>query len=112
MTDIVEPYKRLAYVLQYIEAELLRQALVLMDKKADGQQFWVYLCIHDSIFIEMDLDDSPSVRKTIQGCFDHAMHRYFPKIPFRKFRDGWLSEQPDGAELIGRYYDTAPVIVI
>lgn len=30
---------------------------------------------------------------------------------FRKFRDGWLSEQPDGAELIRRYYNTAPAIV-
>ncbi len=30
---------------------------------------------------------------------------------FRKFRDGWLSEQPDGEELIGQYYNTAPAIV-
>lgn len=30
---------------------------------------------------------------------------------FRKFRDGWLSEQPDGTELIERYYNTAPAIV-
>ncbi len=30
---------------------------------------------------------------------------------FRKFRDGWLSEQPDGEELIGRYYSAAPAIV-
>ncbi len=78
--DIVEPYKRLAYVLQYIEAELLRQVLVLMDKASNKQRFWVYLCIHDSIFIEMRVDDSSSVHKFIQGCFDHAMHRCFPKI--------------------------------
>lgn len=30
---------------------------------------------------------------------------------FRRFRDGWLSEQPDGEELIKRYYNTAPAIV-
>lgn len=30
---------------------------------------------------------------------------------FRGFRDGWLASQPDGAELIERYYDLAPMIV-
>ncbi len=30
---------------------------------------------------------------------------------FRKFRDNWLLEQPDGKQLIKRYYDTAPQIV-
>lgn len=30
---------------------------------------------------------------------------------FRKFRDQWLSCQPDGQELIDRYYKTAPAIV-
>lgn len=29
----------------------------------------------------------------------------------RHFRDGWLSEQPEGKALIERYYDTAPAIV-
>lgn len=30
---------------------------------------------------------------------------------FRKFRDGWLLGQPDGAELVRQYYNTAPAIV-
>lgn len=30
---------------------------------------------------------------------------------FRGFRDNWLAKQPDGPELIQRYYDTAPAIV-
>nr|WP_325238120.1 CFI-box-CTERM domain-containing protein [uncultured Oscillibacter sp.] len=30
---------------------------------------------------------------------------------FRKFRDNWLRNQPDGEALIQRYYDTAPAIV-
>lgn len=30
---------------------------------------------------------------------------------FRKFRDSWLQNQPDGKELIARYYATAPAIV-
>ncbi len=30
---------------------------------------------------------------------------------FRGFRDNWLKEQPDGQELIKRYYDSAPAIV-
>lgn len=31
---------------------------------------------------------------------------------FRRFRDGWLMQQPDGADLIREYYDTAPFIVM
>jgi predicted GTPase len=30
---------------------------------------------------------------------------------FRRFRDNWLKNQPDGQELIERYYATAPAIV-
>lgn len=30
---------------------------------------------------------------------------------FRAFRDNWLVHQPDGEQLIKRYYDTAPAIV-
>lgn len=30
---------------------------------------------------------------------------------FRRFRDCWLMQQPDGKELISQYYDTAPAIV-
>ena len=30
---------------------------------------------------------------------------------FRKFRDDWLRYQPDGRELISRYYHTAPEVV-
>jgi len=30
---------------------------------------------------------------------------------FRNFRDNWLAKQPDGKELIDRYYDTAPAVV-
>ena len=30
---------------------------------------------------------------------------------FRKFRDTWLINQPDGKELIKKYYDTAPFVV-
>lgn len=30
---------------------------------------------------------------------------------FRGFRDNWLQYQPDGKELIARYYDTAPAVV-
>lgn len=31
---------------------------------------------------------------------------------FRRFRDGWLRQQPDGPALIEEYYDTAPGIVM
>lgn len=30
---------------------------------------------------------------------------------FRKFRDSWLQFQPDGKQLIARYYKTAPIVV-
>ena len=30
---------------------------------------------------------------------------------FRGFRDNWLINQPDGKELIDRYYKTAPAVV-
>ena len=30
---------------------------------------------------------------------------------FRRFRDGWLMDQPDGRELVQRYYEIAPGIV-
>ncbi len=87
VADIVKPYKRLAYVLQYIEAGLLRQTLVLMDKKADKQRFWVYLCIHDSIFVEMDKDDHPIIQSTVQECFNQAMHRCFPEIQHIRIKE-------------------------
>ena len=31
---------------------------------------------------------------------------------FRRFRDGWLSQQPDGPALIEEYYEIAPAIVL
>jgi hypothetical protein len=54
-----------------------------------------------------------------QGCFiTTAVCRSF-SLPddcyeltaFRKFRDTWLVQQPDGKALIKRYYHTAPLIV-
>ena len=61
---------------------------------------------------------APSSKKS-GGCFiTTAVCENFGKpdncyelTTFRKFRDGWLSSQPDGKNLIAEYYSIAPAIV-
>lgn len=77
MANCVEPYKRLAYVLQYLESQILRMVLVLLEDESQGQNFKLYLCIHDSIMIETVKENHPVVDRTVQKCFDKAMQKYF-----------------------------------
>jgi tetratricopeptide (TPR) repeat protein len=67
----------------------------------------------DNRAVELD----PSLKES--GCFiTSAVCTSFAKpddcyelSQFRQFRDGWLTQQPDGPALIERYYRTAPAIV-
>lgn len=60
-----------------------------------------------------------TIGKVVGGCYiTTAICEEFGKpdncyelTTFRRFRDHWLKQQPDGEMLITRYYDTAPKIV-
>ncbi|MBR6712781.1 MAG: hypothetical protein IKI76_07295 [Selenomonadaceae bacterium] len=63
--------------------------------------------------------NQPNAQQNDEGCFiTTAVCGSFGKADdcyelttFRKFRDGWLSVQPDGKSLIAEYYVIAPRIV-
>ncbi len=80
MEDSVEPYKRLPYIMQYVESMILREILVLLDRKAKSTEIWLYLCIHDSVFVETNSTLYAEMRAIVRKCFNQAMGKYFNKL--------------------------------
>lgn len=80
MKDSVEPYKRLAYIMQNVESVILREILVLLDQEARNNEIWLYLCIHDSVLVETNSAAYADVRAIVRKCFNQAMGKYFNKL--------------------------------
>lgn len=78
--DCVEPYKRLAYIMQNVESVILREILVSLDKEARNNEIWLYLCIHDSVLLETNSAVYAEVRAIVRKCFDKAMRKYLPRL--------------------------------
>ena len=76
LKESVDGYKRLAYVLQYVESLILRKTLVLLEQEIRDRKIWIYLCIHDSVFVESELREYLEVKSIVQRCFDTAMKKY------------------------------------
>ena len=76
----IMPYTRLSHILQYVEAEILRKILIALSEKRVELKFKIYLCIHDSVFIETSNENIEEVRKYIQKCFDYSVLAYFETI--------------------------------
>lgn len=76
----IMPYARLSHILQYVEAEILRRILIALSEKSAEMKFRIYLCIHDSVFIETSNEDIAEMRKFIQKCFNKAVQIYFKNI--------------------------------
>lgn len=74
--------KMLAYILQGIEAEVLKLTLIKADmgfgKLNGGAE--LYLCIHDSIIVDVKEGYEIAVRHIIEKSFKEAIQRYFPKL--------------------------------
>ena len=62
---------------------------------------------------------SRGVVKAVTGCYittavcemQNKPDDCYELTMFRKFRDEWLAEQPNGKDLIQEYYEIAPTIV-
>lgn len=80
LKDSVEPYKRLPYIMQYMESMILREILVGLDKKARNNEIWLYLCIHDSVLVETNSAIYAEVRAIVRKCFNQAMGKYFNRL--------------------------------
>ncbi len=76
----IKPYARLSHILQYIEAEILRQILIALYEKGVEMGFSIYLCIHDSIFIETSNEDITQICGIVQKCFNYSVKEYFERI--------------------------------
>lgn len=87
LQESVDGYKRLAYVLQYMESLILREVLVLINEEFKSRKARLYLCIHDSIFIEAELIELSEVRDIVQRCFDVAMQRYLKGFKNTKLKE-------------------------
>lgn len=83
----IKPYARLSYILQYVEAEILRRILVDLYNRSLEMKFKMYLSIHDSVYIETSNNDIVNMRKSIQECFDQAVSTYFPHIKKIKVKE-------------------------
>lgn len=78
--DCVEPYKRLAYIMQNVESVILREILVSLDQEARNNEMWLYLCIHDSVFWETNSTIYAEVQAIVRECFHKAMGKYLHKL--------------------------------
>lgn len=76
----IKPYARLSHILQYVEAEILRRILIYLSEKSVQMKFRIYLCIHDSVFIETSNEDMAGIQKCVQECFNKAVLKYFNNI--------------------------------
>ena len=90
----IAPYSRLAHILQYIEAEILRKILIALSEKSVEMKFRIYLCIHDSVFIETGNEDIAGVRGFILKCFDKAVSKYFKNIKKINVKEMIFYEEP------------------
>ena len=77
MKDVIEPYKRLAYIMQYLESFLLRKAMVLIYDRTRGMQIWLYLCIHDSVWVEATHESIQTAKRIVQQSFNDALKSIF-----------------------------------
>lgn len=89
----IKPYARLSHILQYVEAEILRRILIALSEKSAELKFRVYLCIHDSVFIETSNEDIAEMRKFIQTCFNKAVRIYFKNIKKIIVKESILNEK-------------------
>ena len=80
LKEYVDGYKRLAFVLQYMESVILREVLVLLNEQLKTRKAWIYLCIHDSVFIESELSELAYIGNIVQKCFDVSMQKYLKEI--------------------------------
>lgn len=78
--DTVASYKRLAYILQYVESIILREILVMLDKQTKEKRFRLYLCIHDSVILEIEKADSDEIMVIVQDCMNQVICKYFPEL--------------------------------
>lgn len=92
MKDFVEPYKRLAYIMQNTESVILREILVLIDEAAESRGMWLYLCIHDSVLVEMDSAVYPEMRAIVRKCFNKAMGKYLHRLKKANIKEDILYE--------------------
>lgn len=93
LKDSIEPYKRLAYILQYMESTILREALVLIDHEIEGKEIWLYLCIHDSVLLETKSVQYTEMRDIVYQCFNKALKKYFGKLKQVRIKENVLYEK-------------------
>lgn len=77
--DAVASHKRLAYILQYEESIILCEILVMLDKQAKEKCFRLYLCIHDSVILEIGKTDLDEVMVIVQDCMNQYQFTTFYK---------------------------------
>lgn len=98
----VEPYKRLSYIMQYVESMLLREILVLLDRKARNNEIWLYLCIHDDVFIETNSDVYAEVRTIVRKCFNKAVHKYLLNLNQVRVKEDIIYDRTADIEWISK----------
>lgn len=70
----IEPYRRCAYIMQFVESLILRKTLILLKGYAKRGWFDLYMTIHDSIWLEVNIRFYKLVQKLIQECFDKSVY--------------------------------------
>lgn len=93
LKDSVKPYKRLSYIMQYIESVILREALVLLDNEATSNELWLYLCIHDSVFVETNSAEYAKVQAILRRCFNEAVGKCLPIIKQTQIKEDIIYEK-------------------
>ena len=82
MQGVIEPYKRLAYIMQYLESLLLRKAMELIYDRTKGMKIWLYLCIHDSVWVETTHESVQTAKRIVQQSFNDALKSIFKNSQF------------------------------
>lgn len=86
----IQPYKRLAYILQYEESIILREILVMLDEESREKCFWLYLCIFDSIVIESREEMLDKMLDIIRKVVNKAVCKYLPEIKKVNIKEKFL----------------------
>lgn len=90
----IAPNSMLACVLQGIESDILRSALVNINEKLETTNLaWIYLCIHDSIIVDLKYESRNDVRKFVRNGFQEAIRRYFPQIKNLNMKEEIINER-------------------
>ena len=76
LRNTVEPFKVLAHILQYVESVVLRETLVLLNRKIRNKKIWFYLSIHDSVILEASSEEYVKLGKIVRQCFSHVAKKY------------------------------------